>query len=67
MTSMINDRWDGLANTRRLYQEAIKTGDINDTSFDAGIYRGAYNGYYTVANEFPYLKMIPSNHQPHSR
>lgn len=70
MTSMINDRWDGLANTRRLYQEAIKTGDINDTSFDAGIYRGAYNGYYTVANEFPYLKndtlkiinRIPDNH-----
>lgn len=26
MTSMINDRWDGLANTRRLYQEAIKKG-----------------------------------------
>lgn len=24
MTSMINDRWDGLANTRRLYQEAIR-------------------------------------------
>ena len=70
MTSMINDRWDGLANTRRLYQEAIKTGDINDTSLDAGTYRGAYNGYYTVANEFPYLKndtlkiinRIPDNH-----
>ncbi|WP_290540738.1 hypothetical protein [Alistipes sp.] len=26
MTSMINDRWDGLANTRRLYEEAIKPG-----------------------------------------
>lgn len=70
MTSMINDRWDGLANTRRLYQEAIKVGDPNDNSLDADIYRGAYNGYNTVADEYPRIKddtlavvnRIPDNH-----
>lgn len=69
MTSMINDRWDGLANTRRLYQEAIKVGPLKE-SFDADIYRGAYNGYNTVDKEYPWIKddtlavinRIPDNH-----
>lgn len=69
MTSMINDRWDGLANTRRLYQEAIKVGPLKQ-SFDADIYRGAYNGYNTVDKEYPWIKddtlkvinRIPDNH-----
>lgn len=55
MTSMINDRWDGLANTRRLYQEAIKVGPLKE-SFDADLYRGAYNGYDTVDKEYPWIK-----------
>lgn len=70
MTSMINDRWDGLANTRRLYEEAIKVGDPNDNSLDADIYRGAYNGYNTVDKEYPWINndtlavinRIPENH-----
>lgn len=54
MTGMINDRWDGLSNTRKLYQEAIKIPeDPNDDSEDSGIYWGAYNGYYTVEKTYP--------------
>ena len=53
MTSMINDRWDGLSNTRKLYQEAIKIPeDPDDESEDSGIYWGAYNGYYTVEDTY---------------
>lgn len=68
MTSMINDRWDGLANTRRLYEEAIKM-PKNPNAGDAGIYMGAYNGYYTVDYLYPFLpdtlkviNRIPENH-----
>ena len=54
MTSMINDRWDGLSNTRKLYQEAVKVPeDPDDESEDSGIYWGAYNGYYTVEDTYP--------------
>lgn len=70
MTGMINDRWDGLANTRKLYQEAIKIPeDPDDESEDSGIYWGAYNGYYTVAETYPrktdlatVVNRIPDNH-----
>lgn len=35
MTSMINDRWDGLSNTRKLYDEAVrKEGMYNPGSAD---------------------------------
>lgn len=54
MTSMIDDRWDGLSNTRKLYQEAVKIPeDPEDDSEDSGIYWGAYNGYYTVEDIYP--------------
>ena len=54
MTGMINDRWDGLSNTRKLYQEAVKMPeDTDDESEDSGIYWGAYNGYYTVKDDYP--------------
>lgn len=54
MTGMINDRWDGLSNTRKLYQEAVKMPeDTEDDSEDSGIYWGAYNGYYTVEEDYP--------------
>ena len=70
MTSMINDRWDGLSNTRKLYQEAIKIPeDPEDDSEDSGIYWGAYNGYYTVEDTYPRLEdmqeiidRIPDDH-----
>lgn len=70
MTSMINDRWDGLSNTRKLYQEAIKVGrDINSQDPDEGIYWGAYNGYYTVEDTYSRSKdtafvvsRIPDDH-----
>ena len=70
MTSMINDRWDGLSNTRKLYQEAIKVGrDIDSQDPDEGIYWGAYNGYYTVEETYPRLEnmqeiidRIPDDH-----
>ena len=70
MTSMINDRWDGLSNTRKLYQEAIKIPeDPDDESEDSGIYWGAYNGYYTVEETYSRSKdtafvvsRIPDDH-----
>ena len=72
MTGMINDRWDGLSNTRKLYQEAIKAGDVTETVDDADgkIYRGAYNGYYTIEDDYPWQKddvaavinQIPDDH-----
>ena len=70
MTGMINDRWDGLANTRKLYQEAVKIAeDPTDNSEDSGIYWGAYNGYYTVAETYPrsedpakVIDRIPDDH-----
>ena len=72
MTGMINDRWDGLSNTRKLYQEAIKAGDVTEAVEDADgkIYRGAYNGYYTIEDDYPWQKddvaavinQIPDDH-----
>ena len=72
MTGMINDRWDGLSNTRKLYQEAIKAGDVTEAVEDADgkIYRGAYNGYYTIEDDYPWKKddvaavinQIPDDH-----
>lgn len=70
MTSMINDRWDGLSNTRKLYQEAVKIPeDPDDVSEDSGIYWGAYNGYYTVEDTYPrstdmaeVVNRIPDDH-----
>ena len=72
MTGMINDRWDGLSNTRKLYQEAIKAGDVTEAPDDADgkIYRGAYNGYYTIEDDYPWQKddvaavinQIPDDH-----
>ena len=58
MTGMINDRWDGLSNTRKLYQEAVKIDESNldYKGEDAGIYWGAYNGYLTVEDgPYPHL------------
>ena len=58
MTGMINDRWDGLSNTRKLYQEAVKIDESNPDyeGEDAGIYWGAYNGYLTVEDgPYPHL------------
>lgn len=38
MTSMINDRWDGLSNTRKLYDEAVRKGGMyNPTGLDPAL------------------------------
>ncbi len=61
MTSMINDRWDGLANTRRLYEEAIKLGGAYNPQTNTSLLHPTYQ-YDTPEKA---ALALPDNAQEH--
>ncbi len=61
MTSMINDRWDGLSNTRKLYQEAVKLGGAYNPQIEGGVFGEKKYKYATseeAAAHLPQDEMI---------